>query len=892
MRTHAVRTPGAAGTSGAPKKPRRTPKRRPAGGSAGGCGPSRRRRQPGRVIDLFAGAGGWAQGLAMLGLSSLGIETDEWACATARAAGHDCLQADVTSLAPSALAPVWGLVGSPPCQAYSSAGNGLGRHDKPFVIACAHELAAGNDRRTERLAQCQDPRSLLTVEPLRYALALKPRWVALEQVPAVLELWSVFAALLAAHGYQTATGILSAERYGVPQTRKRAFLLASLDGPVELPTPTHRSYNPRRKEVPEDELTLLPWVSMAQALCWRPCDRVGFPRRNDTSSNRSTKTETGTQRARYHRPASTLTSSTRSRTRRPGVQTRRSGRGMQESFAPTCSPAPAVTTGVSRWQAHSVDVESDAEQPFAVLAAIDRGDSPLVVTQPLAERGASRREWAWRNGNQSNAAVRGSCELAPTVHFGHRANQVEWVPCAYEARQRGAQPRPIAAPAPTMLAVGLAKGAPVWAGKRPATTVACDRRVHPPGHKTNASDPPGRYEQRRGANAVRVTVQQAAILQGFPVDYPWQGPRTRQFLQIGNAVPPPLARAVLEQAAAVSTPRARRQKPVSTPANRLAEDPDELVAVARREHEPVAAWCLFSGGHDSTVLAHRCRDHYDALAFIDTGTALPGVVEFAGEFAAWLGKPLRVLSAGDAFATMVLGDLVWWARFIAAHDRDATLTIERQVARDTRRYGRRSGGELGQIPHGFPGPGAHGRAYNRLKERQIMRLLRESKSGYPRRSRVLLLSGIRRAESRRRARREAINRLPGKSAVFVAPLIDWSNDQMREYRRAHRLPESPAAALLHRSGECNCGAFAAAAGERAMLSALYPEFFARIEALERQAEAAGVRWCRWGGYDLHGNRAGEASTERPGLLCESCQARQHATVRARRQSRCAAGAPQ
>jgi len=107
-----------------------------------------------------------------------------------------------------------------------------------------------------------------------------------------------------------------------------------------------------------------------------------------------------------------------------------------------------------------------------------------------------------------------------------------------------------------MLAAGLAKGTPVWTGERPATTVVCDRRVHPPGHKQNSSDPPGRYEQRRGANAVRVTVEQAALLQGFPAGYPWQGARTRQFQQVGNAVPPPLARRVLEQA---TEPSGRRR---------------------------------------------------------------------------------------------------------------------------------------------------------------------------------------------------------------------------------------------------------------------------------------------------------------------------------------------
>ena len=190
------------------------------------------------ILDLFAGAGGWEEGLRPLGLSALGIEWERWACATAQAAGHARLQADLSTLDPQDFAPVWGLLGSPPCQAYSTAGKGLGAFDKPLVIACAHELAAGNDTRVARLSECRDRRSLLTVEPLRFALALRPRWVALEQVPAVLELWSLFAGLLAAHGYHTATGVLRAECYGVPQTRRRAFLLASLDGPVELPAAT------------------------------------------------------------------------------------------------------------------------------------------------------------------------------------------------------------------------------------------------------------------------------------------------------------------------------------------------------------------------------------------------------------------------------------------------------------------------------------------------------------------------------------------------------------------------------------------------------------------------------------------------------------------------------
>jgi DNA (cytosine-5)-methyltransferase 1 len=380
----------------------------------------RAQRQPGMILDLFAGAGGWEEGLLPFGLSSLGIELEIWACRTAAAAGHARLQADLSTLDPQDFAPVWGLVGSPPCQAYSTAGKGLGAFDKPLVIACAHELAARTDTRAARPAECRDRRSLLTVEPLRFALALRPRWVAFEQVPAVLELWSLFAQLLAVHGYHTATGVLRAECYGVPQTRRRAFLVASLDGPVELPVPTHRSYDARRRGTPACERALRPWVSMAQAL---GCDGSGVVHTNNQTQG---------------------------------------GRRL---------------CGLSR---------------------------PLVV--PAYTLDTASGSWTFRNRPR-----RPECLRAPDL------------------------------PAPTI----VARAHQSWVRKRPATTVACDSGTACPGHERNVARPnaPGRSE-----DAVKVTVAQAAVLQGFRADYPWQGSRSRQFQQVGNAVPPPLARRVLEAA--------------------------------------------------------------------------------------------------------------------------------------------------------------------------------------------------------------------------------------------------------------------------------------------------------------------------------------------------------
>lgn len=102
----------------------------------------------------------------------------------------------------------------------------------------------------------------------------------------------------------------------------------------------------------------------------------------------------------------------------------------------------------------------------------------------------------------------------------------------------------------------MAERRPEWTRKRPATTVVGDPRISAPSAKDR--DPnwqPGDRWPSQYKNAVRVSVEEAAVLQGFRADYPWQGSRTRRFLQIGNAVCPPVARLVVGAAARHSLDR-------------------------------------------------------------------------------------------------------------------------------------------------------------------------------------------------------------------------------------------------------------------------------------------------------------------------------------------------
>ena len=62
-------------------------------------------------------------------------------------------------------------------------------------------------------------------------------------------------------------------------------------------------------------------------------------------------------------------------------------------------------------------------------------------------------------------------------------------------------------------------------------------------------DQPADHPLAKGRTAThdgqRLTDAEAGVLQGFRRDYPWQGGRNHRAQQIANAVPPPMAAALL-----------------------------------------------------------------------------------------------------------------------------------------------------------------------------------------------------------------------------------------------------------------------------------------------------------------------------------------------------------
>lgn len=199
-------------------------------------------------IDLFAGAGGLAEGFRQAGWRILaGADNDPSAAATFRLNFPEAsfFEEDVSALKPAKLLKECGLkpgqlaclIGGPPCQSFSYNN---------------HARSASNHR------------ARLFRQYLRIVATLRPKTLVMENVPGMLTIGNgrivkEIERKLSALGYESSIKILFAEDFGVPQKRRRAFVIATrlgwedslfplgTHGPSEKPSENANGYVHRWK---------------------------------------------------------------------------------------------------------------------------------------------------------------------------------------------------------------------------------------------------------------------------------------------------------------------------------------------------------------------------------------------------------------------------------------------------------------------------------------------------------------------------------------------------------------------------------------------------------------------------------------------------------------------
>lgn len=179
-----------------------------------------------RAVELFAGAGGMSLGLKRAGFDVVAAY-DSWQAAVdvyRTNLGGYIRQADlkdIFSIAPAIIAQRPDLIaGGPPCQDFSPAG--------------------------ERI---EGERAGLTRAFAMFVTIVRPRWFLMENVPqaATSQAWADARAMLVKAGYGLTETKLNASFYGVPQSRKRLFVVGKLgeqDGFLESALAAARSERP------------------------------------------------------------------------------------------------------------------------------------------------------------------------------------------------------------------------------------------------------------------------------------------------------------------------------------------------------------------------------------------------------------------------------------------------------------------------------------------------------------------------------------------------------------------------------------------------------------------------------------------------------------------------
>lgn len=209
-----------------------------------------------KVLDLFAGAGGFSLGFELAGCSVVGaVEIDAWACDTLRL-NHPqtrVVQSDIAKMSDAEIREIGAdcdvIVGGPPCQGFSVANN--------------------------RAGDPTDPRNSLFREFVRAVGLIKPKAFILENVPGLLKRRSsnkelvidIIVSEFEKLGYAVDYQVLEAQSFGVPQLRPRLFVTGYLNRPASFfPSPTHASAPESLGLFDRTSQSLLPYVTLWSAI--------------------------------------------------------------------------------------------------------------------------------------------------------------------------------------------------------------------------------------------------------------------------------------------------------------------------------------------------------------------------------------------------------------------------------------------------------------------------------------------------------------------------------------------------------------------------------------------------------------------------------------------------
>lgn len=196
-------------------------------------------------------------------------------------------------------------------------------------------------------------------------------------------------------------------------------------------------------------------------------------------------------------------------------------------------PCATVTSKVDR---NKWEMRSNA-LPHSCIRAEDEPSATIT-----AGHDSGQRRWYLRNNTSANACTRAETDPAPTLYFSERSNGVYWE--RFLSAEEAYQPVPANADDPA--------DSRLWVTAWPSPTIVgsfAPDIVAAPGYR-KAGDGP----RQNATGSIRVSVQEASTLQSFPYGYPWQGSKTKQYQQVGNAIPPRLALHILAEAIGVAVP--------------------------------------------------------------------------------------------------------------------------------------------------------------------------------------------------------------------------------------------------------------------------------------------------------------------------------------------------